>query len=102
MELRPGQKLRSAVCDAEFIVVQAPSVSVELGCGGAPLLDAGEEPPAGAQLDDSLGDAVLIGKRYADDELGLEVLCTRSGAGALTADGRLVLLKSAKPMPSSD
>src|ERR687891_466885 len=36
MRLRPGQRLRSAVCDAEVVVVRAPAVEVQVGCGGAP------------------------------------------------------------------
>ena len=46
MELRPGQKLYSAVCDAQFVVVRAPSTPVDVGCGGAPLRDD-EQPPSG-------------------------------------------------------
>ena len=102
MKLRPGQKLHSAVCDAQVVVVKAPADDVELGCGGAPLLDDGQEADAAATLDTSLGDAPLLGKRYADEELGLELLCTRAGAGALTIDGRPLLVKGAKPLPSSD
>jgi hypothetical protein len=44
----------------------------------------------------------MIGKRYADEDLGLELLCSRGGAGALTANGEPLLLKGAKPLPSSD
>ncbi len=102
MKLRPGQKLHSAVCDAQVVVVRAPATEVELGCGGAPLLEDGAPAPEGATLDDTLGDAALLGKRYADEELGLELLCTRAGAGALTVDGRVLPLKGAKPLPSSD
>lgn len=102
MKLRPGQKLHSAVCDAQVVVVRAPGADVELACGGAPVLEEGAEAPAGVALDPSLGDALLIGKRYADDELGLELLCTRSGEGALTVDGRPLGLKGAKPLPASD
>jgi hypothetical protein len=102
MELRPGQKLHSAVSDAQVVVVRAPSTAVELGCGGSPLLDEGQDPPAGAALDASLGEGPLMGKRYADEELGLELLCTRPGDGALTVDGRPLLVKGAKPLPSSD
>ncbi|HVN50504.1 MAG TPA: hypothetical protein VMT43_03680 [Acidimicrobiales bacterium] len=101
MELRPGQKLRSTVCEAEVVVVRAPSGDVEVGCGGAPLVDAADASPAG-QLDASLGDGPLLGKRYADDELGLELLCTKSGTGALTVNGQPLPLKGAKPLPSSD
>ena len=34
MELRPGQKLRSAVSEAQLIVVRAPATAVEVCCGG--------------------------------------------------------------------
>jgi hypothetical protein len=102
MKLRPGQKLRSAVCDAQVVVVKAPADDVELGCGGAPLLDDGQEADSAAVLDPSLGEGPLLGKRYADDDLRLELLCTRAGTGALTVDGRPLLVKGAKPLPSSD
>ena len=102
MELRPGQKLRSAVSEAQVVVVKAPAAAVALGCGGALLLGEGQEPDGTAVLDPSLGDGPLVGKRYADDELGLELLCTRPGEGALTVDGRPLPLKGAKPLPASD
>jgi hypothetical protein len=101
MKLRPGQKLRSAVCEAQVVIVKAPADDVELGCGGALLLDDGQQAD-GAVLDPSLGDGPLVGKRYADDDLGLELLCTRAGTGALTVDGRPLAVKGAKPLPSSD
>lgn len=102
MKLRPGQKLHSAVCDVQVVVVKAPSADVELGCGGAPLLDDGQQAEAGATLDTSLGDGPQLGKRYADDEVGLELLCTKPGPGALTLNGAVLPLKGAKPLPSSD
>ena len=102
MELRPGLKLASAVCDAQVVVVRAPAGDVEVGCGGAPMVPDGEDAPAGAALDASQGEGPQLGKRYADEELGLELLCTRAGAGALTANGAVLALKGAKPLPSSD
>jgi hypothetical protein len=102
MELRPGQKLHSAVCDAQVVVVKAPSAPVEIGCGGAPMLDDGQEADGAPAIDSSLGEGPLLGKRYADDDLGLELLCTRAGEGALTVDGRRLEVKGAKPLPSSD
>src|SRR4051812_8590033 len=102
MQLRPGQKLRSAVCDAQVVVVRSPSVPVDLRCGGAPLVEEGQEPPMAAELDPTLGDGPLLGKRYADEAIGVEVLCSRPGTGALTADGTLLPVKGAKPLPSSD
>lgn len=55
-----------------------------------------------ASLDASLGEGPVIGKRYAVDDLGLELLCTKGGGGALTVDGRVLSMKGAKPLPSSD
>lgn len=100
MKLKPGQKLFSAVSEAQVVVVRAPADEVEVGCGGRPMLDA-EQAPAGAP-DESLGDGPALGKRYADEARGLELLCTKGGAGALTLDGQLLALKGAKPLPSSD
>jgi hypothetical protein len=102
MKLRPGQKLHSAVSDAQVVVIRAPETEVDVGCGGVPMLGDGEAPAAAAELDPSLGDGPELGKRYADDDLGLELLCSRGGEGALTVDGHLLLLKGAKPLPSSD
>ena len=102
MILRSGQKLHSAVCDAQVVVVRAPATEVDVGCGGAPLLEDGHEAAGAASLDTSLGDGPQLGKRYADDDAGLELLCTRGGTGALTLDGRPLTLKGAKPLPASD
>jgi hypothetical protein len=104
MLLRPGQRLHSAVCDGEVVVVRAPSTPVSVGCGGVPLLDEGQSADGTAAVspDPALGDGPLLGKRYADEELGLELLCIRAGSGTLTVDGRPLLVKGAKPLPSSD
>lgn len=101
MQLRPGMKLFSTVCDAQVVVVRAPATEVEIGCGGAPMVAEEPDGPSGAP-DASLGDGPAIGKRYAHEELGLELLCSRAGTGALTVDGELLALKGAKPLPSSD
>jgi hypothetical protein len=94
-------KLFSTVCDAQVVVVKAPAAEVEIACGGAPMV---EEDPGGAsgEPDTALGEGPALGKRYADDERGLELLCSRAGTGALTVDGEPLLLKGAKPLPSSD
>lgn len=65
-------------------------------------VDAGGKAPGVAARNASLGDGPQIGKRYAEDKAGVELLFSRAGAGALTVDGRLVPMKGAKPLPSSD
>ena len=46
MELKPGQRLASAVCDTEVVVVKAPAADVDLRCGGHPMTLKGEAAPA--------------------------------------------------------
>ena len=103
MQLKPGLRLESATCDTQVVVVRAPAGGaddVDLRCGGAPMRElgaGGERVPVSAS-----GDATLLGKRYADEELGLDVLCTKGGEGALTVGDAPLLVKGAKPLPSSD
>jgi hypothetical protein len=47
-------------------------------------------------------DGSQLGKRYADDEFGVELLCTKAGQGTLAVNGRPLPLKAAKPLPASD
>ena len=93
----PGLKLNSAACSAQVVVVRPPREPVSLTCGGLPLTPDGEPAPA-----TGVPDRVVLGKRYVDEASGLEVLCTKGGAGPLAADGRELVVKSAKPLPSSD
>jgi hypothetical protein len=99
-EVKPGARLRSAVSDAEVVVVRAPQEQVSLCCGGRPMvaLDAAQETVE--PLADE--EPTLLGKRYVDEQTALELLCTKGGAGALTVDGRPLTIKGAKPLPSSD
>ena len=102
MQLRPGQKLHSTVCEAQVVVVKAPDGDVELACGGAPMVEDPAEANAGGSPDASLGEGPQLGKRYADEDLGLELLCSKAGTGALTVGGQALPMKGAKPLPSSD
>jgi hypothetical protein len=102
MQLKPGARLESATCDTQVVVVRAPGadVDVDLRCGGEPMREAGT---GGDRLPMSTtGEASLLGKRYADEELGLEVLCSKAGDGTLTIGAEPLPLKGAKPLPSSD
>jgi hypothetical protein len=45
----------------------------------------------------------LLGKRYTHPEdPAVEVLVTAAGDGTLSADGKELVLKEAKPLPASD
>ena len=75
-----------------------------MGGGSSParyVVEAGADRPAGGHAD-AAGEGTLVGKRYADEDSGLEVLCAKPGPGALAVDGREVPVKGAKPLPSSD
>ena len=99
MDLKAGPRLHSTVCDTSVVVVKG-ATGVDLTCGGAPLADApgnsGAAPAAG------FDEGSVLGKRYEDAGTGIEVLCVKPGAGSIAVDGRLLTLKAAKALPSSD
>jgi alcohol dehydrogenase YqhD (iron-dependent ADH family) len=101
VKVKVGQALQSTVDATAVIVIRAPATEVELTCGGAALVDKGAAVEAGA-ADPSKQGGTLLGKRYADEALGLELLCTKAGAGTLEVDGAPIALKDAKPLPASD
>ena len=102
MQLTVGSRWKSTVCDSQVIVVRAPSDDVELACGGQPMVPADGDVVASGSVDPAWAEGTQLGKRYADDDLGLEVLCTKPGAGSLAVNGVPLGLKDAKPLPSSD
>jgi hypothetical protein len=100
-EMGPGSRWRSVACTTEVIVVAAPTEVVSLHCGGhpmAPVSDQTESRP----VDQTHSSGTVVGKRFRHDVSGLEVLCTKAGAGSLSIDGVPVPMKEAKPLPSSD
>jgi hypothetical protein len=101
MKLSVGQALYSTVDSTAVIVVRAPQDDVTLTCGDAEMTTdkpeaAPDAPPPGQQ------DGTLLGKRYADEDLGLELLCTKAGTAALAVNGAALAIKQAKPLPASD
>jgi hypothetical protein len=101
-QYKPGARLRSATCTTEVVVIAIPAGDVVLSCGGAPLLAEGENVTAGVALDAAHAQGTLLGKRYTNEAGGLELLCVKPGKGSLTADGVALVVKGAKPLPSSD
>lgn len=100
--LKPGVRLKSAVCATEIMVIRAPGTEGLLCCGGAEMLAMTEAAPAAARLDPALAQGSLIGKRYVDAADGVELLCTKGGDGSLTLNGTALEVKQAKALPSSD
>lgn len=98
VQTKPGLKLRGTSCSTEVVVVRPAAGDVELGCCGAPMTDGETTIESGAPA----ADGILLGKRYADETTGLEVLCTKPGPGPLTVDGRELQVKGPKPLPASD
>lgn len=101
MELKPGSRWASRVCDAEFVIVRPPKGGGVLACGGVEAAPHGGDR-SGEKLTEAQGDGLLTGKRYHDVDTGCEVLCTKAGLGALSLDGRPLTLKEAKALPASD
>ena len=102
MKLSAGTRLRSAVCDGEVIIVKAPAdVDVDIRCGGVPMtsIDAPQAPRTSPLV---ATDGMLIGKRYVDDEIGLQVLCTKTGQGDLAVGDVTLPLQEARALPASD
>lgn len=102
MDLKPGSRWRSSVCDTEVVVVKPPRGQASLECGGHPMVAMTTAKPEGLTLSQDHAQGSQVGKRYADDETGAEILCSKAGAGSLAIDGRPIAVKDAKKLPSSD
>jgi hypothetical protein len=101
MRPRVGQMLASTVDTTAVIVVRCPDGDLEITCGGAAMAEGNVPGPTGTPDPDLMGGA-LLGKRYADEDLGVELLCTKPGPGTLAVNGVPLPVKSAKPLPASD
>jgi hypothetical protein len=102
MQLTPGSRWKSAVCDTEVVVVKGPKAEVALECGGQAMIAHAAAKPEGQDLAEAFAAGTQPGKRFADEETGLEVLCTKGGKGSLAIDGRAITAKEAKKLPASD
>jgi hypothetical protein len=99
MKPTTGARLGSSGCTTQVIVVRPPSEDVDLTCGNVPMaplpVDAGD--PIGED-----GPGSLTGKRYVHPATGMELLCTKAGAGQLRVGDEVLGIKQAKSLPSSD
>jgi hypothetical protein len=101
MKLKTGQSLFSLTDTTTLLVVKAGEREVSITCGGyemtATKSAAGQTPVAGQPV----GGAAL-GKRYADADGTIELLCIKSGTSELALDGSPLQLMAAKQLPASD
>src|SRR5258708_2806557 len=101
MHLSVGTRWRSAVGTTAVIVVRPVVGDVSLECAGAPMLEFAQLPKvAGEALGDGHGQ-VMLGRRYVDAHLGVELLCCQAGTGPLAIDGVVLQVKEPKPLPAS-
>jgi hypothetical protein len=96
--MKPGTKLKSAVCDTEVMVVRASDAVIE--CGGLPMAE--DRPAERKPVDPAFAEGTKIGKRYVDAAGTVEVLCVKQGQGSLAIAGQALKVKDAKPLPASD
>jgi hypothetical protein len=98
VSLKVGSRLRTPTSTAEVIVVKAGTGAGDLVCAGGIMTT--EAVTVDQQTS---GDSpVQLGKRYSEDESGVEVLCTKPGAGPLVFEGRELVVRSAAALPASD
>jgi hypothetical protein len=96
--MKPGTKLKSTVCDTEVMVIRGGDFVAE--CGGSPMDET--RPAERGAIDPRFAKGTNIGKRYVDAAGKCELLCIKSGKGSLSIGGAALLVKEAKPLPSSD
>jgi hypothetical protein len=103
MKPRPGQVLASPVDTTTVIVVRAPDGEIDLTCAGVEMWDpkSGGDGPAGV-ADPTQLTGTQLGKRYADDDLGVELLCTKPGQGTIAVNGVPLAMMGPKTLPASD
>ena len=100
--LKTGSRLKSALCDTEVMVIRARPEGMDLRSGGAAMIPFDAERPQGLEIEPAFAQGTLIGKRYSDEQDSIELLCTKGGKGSLSVDGKPLIVKQAKALPSSD
>jgi hypothetical protein len=101
MELRPGSRLKSTVCDTEVIAVKA-SGDHDVTCGGAAMAAATADVGEKGTPSEAAASGTQMGKRYVNEDESLELLCTKPGAGSLGIGDAPLTIKESKPLPASD
>lgn len=103
MKFAIGTRLKSTVDDTEVVVVKAPATSIDIRCGGDTMVPFTQvAAPAHGRIDSRFAEGTQVGKRYVHDDSGVELLCTKAGAGSLSLGDEPFRLKATKQLPSSD
>lgn len=97
MLVKPGTRLATTASACEVLVIRAATTGEVLTCAGSEMALG---VAGGADGDTS--SRIQLGKRYADEQSGLEVLCVKAGAGPLRVGDRELVQREAKPLPASD
>ena len=97
--VKPGQRLKSAVCPAQVMIIKGTG-EIDITCGGVPMVRADEDADATAIAGQMEG--CLMGKRYVNSDQSLEALCIQAGEGSLASHGVPLRVKQPKKLPSSD
>jgi hypothetical protein len=102
MDVKPGLRLTSTACRTEVIVVKAPPMPIDLRCGGHRMVAKRQRRRVSSPIDIMHSDGTEVGQRYIDEEVGLELLCTKAGDGSLSLGQRRLPLKDSTPSPMFD
>jgi hypothetical protein len=103
VKVKPGTRLRSQVDGTEIIVVRSPAGDLDVACGGQLMIDVAAEPEPGLAGAVDPAEGTQLGKRYTlGGDAAVELLVTKPGKYGLSIDGTPLVLKEAKPLPSSD
>ena len=99
LQLRAGQSLYSTIDPTSVVVIKAPAEPVSISVNG---VEVTADKPDTVPSDPPAGSGTLLGKRYADDAIGIELLVSKAGSGTLEVNGAPLAVKDSKPLPSSD
>ena len=100
VDIKPGTRLKSAVCTGEAMVVKGSDAT--LTCGGVPMIAHDATADGATEADPEHMYKCLIGKRYVNEDGSLELLCVKAGEGSFGVDGQMLMGKETKRLPSSD
>ena len=100
MQVKPGMRLRSTVCTTEVMVVKVSGPDLDIRCGGSPMQPSSPTATMVGEPVAPFDGGTLVGKRYQLD--GLELLCTKAGAGSLSVGETAIPTQDAQQLPSSD